>query len=370
VPIDLLDQHPKGRIVFSLRTRVKKIALASSLHLSHELDSYWSSLRVKAIASAHNVNSLEKACSEVGDSFTLLSDAKDHYLMLKSFNKSKTFEQSVNRNIQYAINHLGDKDLKRYSTFDATKLRDNLLLQGLSSGSVKRVFSSVKAVVGFAIKELGIGVNNPFLGVYIPTLNDVNDRQPVPVQSIKDIQDACIIIDDDLRWIIAIISDTGLRLSEAVGLRSEDVVLDIDCPYLIIRPNDNRRLKTKQSERVVPLVGAALWGASRALENTQEEYLFRRYNNKGTCNSNSASAALNKWLKNYVNDGVVIHSFRHSIRDRLRAVEAPSEIADSIGGWSSGNIGEGYGSGYPVHVLHKWLRKVVIPKKAVNNNFR
>jgi hypothetical protein len=57
---------------------------------------------------------------------------------------------------------------------------------------------------------------------------------------------------------------------------------------------------------------------------------------------------------------MVIHSLRHSIRDRLRSIETPSEIADSIGGWSRGSIGESYGSGYTVPVLHKWLERVVI----------
>ena len=33
--------------------------------------------------------------------------------------------------------------------------------------------------------------------------------------------------------------------------------------------------------------------------------------------------------------GGVIHSFRHSMRDRLREVECPSDIIDQIGGWQS-----------------------------------
>ena len=37
----------------------------------------------------------------------------------------------------------------------------------------------------------------------------------------------------------------------------------------------------------------------------------------------------------------VIHSFRHSMRDRVRAVNCPSDMIDQIGGWSSGKIGVG-----------------------------
>jgi len=73
------------------------------------------------------------------------------------------------------------------------------------------------------------------------------------------------------------------------------------------------------------------------------------------CKSNSASAALNKWLSRRVPKCCVIHSFRHSFRDRLRAVECPQDITDRLGGWTVGGVGEGYGTGYPIEVLSKWM---------------
>ena len=38
-------------------------------------------------------------------------------------------------------------------------------------------------------------------------------------------------IDDDLRWLIALLSDTGMRLGEAVGLLKSDIVLDKENPH-------------------------------------------------------------------------------------------------------------------------------------------
>ena len=39
------------------------------------------------------------------------------------------------------------------------------------------------------------------------------------------------------------------------------------------------------------------------------------------------------------------------MRDRLRAVECPSDLIDKIGGWTRGSIVEGYGKGYDLKVL-------------------
>ena len=49
----------------------------------------------------------------------------------------------------------------------------------------------------------------------------------------------------------------------------------------------------------------------------------------------------------------VVYSFQDSMRDRLRAVECPKGIIDQIGGWSSSEVGESYGEGFDMKILHK-----------------
>jgi integrase len=320
-----------------------------------ELEGYWSSIRIKRISNRliHTPALDSSPLSGIN-----IEEAKDYYLELKGKAKPKLFHTVADRNTRYVIDALGNKDLSEYTSSDAGKFRDALLKKGLATSSVHRVFSSVKSIVSLSIKEKGIKIINPFLGVYIPDLNDIKERKPVPIEDIRRIQSECKQINDELRWMISIISDTGMRLAEVVGLRADDIVLDDEIPQIIVRPNEKRRLKTKQSERVVPLVGMSLWGATQALDNQPNGYLFQRYNKTSQSNANSASAALNKWMRTYVDKGVVIHSFRHSIRDRLRAVECPSDVVDSIGGWSKGSIGENYGAGYPASVLYKWLKRI------------
>ena len=60
---------------------------------------------------------------------------------------------------------------------------------------------------------------------------------------------------------------------------------------------------------------------------------FPRQFNEQSHNPNSATAALNKWLRTHAPEGCVVHPFRHSMRDRLKSIECPKEIIDQIGGW-------------------------------------
>ena len=49
---------------------------------------------------------------------------------------------------------------------------------------------------------------------------------------------------------------------------------------------------------------------------------------------------------------------RHSLRERLRAVECPSDIIDDIGGWITKGIGHAYGKGNTADILAKWMKKI------------
>ena len=115
-----------------------------------------------------------------------------------------------------------------------------------------------------------------------------------------------------------LLGETGCRLAEIVGLELNDI--DMENELFHIRPNSIRRLKTRNSERTLPLVGYAKIAMELALAKSDGKYLFPRYLRNGKCNADHASAALNKWLKKDF-DGLTAHCLRHTFRDRLRAVE-------------------------------------------------
>jgi integrase len=220
----------------------------------------------------------------------------------------------------------------------------------------------VKAVLNLAIREWDIDATNPLVGTFIPDVGTRKKRVPFTDAEIIAIQRECRDLNDDKRWLLALISDTGMRLAEAAGILVGDIRLEEPVPHVVVQDHPWRRLKTSSSERAIPLVGASLWAAESVANHRSEnsEFAFPRYTSATATNSNSARAALNKWLKARVASGAVVHSFRHSLRDRLRAVGCPSDVADAIGGWTTTGIGSSYGAGYALETKADWLQKIVL----------
>jgi integrase len=357
IPVDLRHHYPTKKVAFSLRTKSQSLAQRGAATMATKLDAEWFSLRINGMVYHASKTPQSNAIS----SAPTLNEALEIYLRLKSGNKPPTFASGATRNVAYVVEVVGDKPISAYTTIDAGKFRDWLIQKGMVTSSLRRVLSSIKAIINLAISEHGLNIKNPFANVFLPDTGAKSKRIPVNSFDIDVIQRSCVDINDEIRWLIALISDTGVRLSEAAGLLMEDVKLDQDVPCIVIAPNVYRRLKNTGSERVVPLSGMALWAAQQVKLNSNSICLFPKYTKSGTCNANSASAAANKWIKSVVTANVSVHSFRHSMRDRLRAVSCPTEVIDQIGGWSTGSVGSKYGLGYPIEMLSEWMHKITTP---------
>ena len=356
VPADVQQYYRSDRVSISLRTKSPKAASRAAQSISQRLDDYWHGLRLQKMdVPALHLLIVDKADME--DKSPTLLEAVEMYLQLKANKDSPTFVRAAKRNSRYVVEALGNRPITAYASSDAAAFRDHLFAKGLSLGSVKRIFGSVRSIINLVMLEHGIEGNNAFAKTYMPDRNDTEDRQPIPQDKLIRLQQRCIKADDEKRWLLALISDTGMRLSEAVGLSKEDFVMDAKTPYISLKPHAWRRLKTKSSQRHIPLVGAALLASRRLLQN-DSSYAFPSYCDGNICKANSASASLNKWTKGVIGNGYVVHGLRHSLRDRLRAVECPSDVVDAIGGWTTDGIGHSYGKGYGVEILAKWMCKI------------
>ena len=101
----------------------------------------------------------------------------------------------------------------------------------------------------------------------MPSEENKPKRSPIPSKNLQDLRYKCKKMDDDLRWLLALLIVSGLRLGEATGLAIDDIILDHEIPYVKVRPHSWRRLKTLGSKRDVPLVGISLWAAVRIKEH-------------------------------------------------------------------------------------------------------
>jgi integrase len=367
IPSDLQTFYRTDRVILSLRTKSLHRASRASERLSSRLDDYWLDLRLKQ-ADVPGSHLLRNQSSQThGTTVTLgstLSHACDVYKRTKGKGRGKLFFTHTDRAVGYAIQCLGNTDLGEYTTIDAGEFRDWLFAKGLKRSSVSRNLTIVKAVVNLCIQEEGLGINNPFTKVYVPSDENHTKRHSLTTDQIKLLQQRCRQQDDSLRWLAALISDTGMRLAEAVGLSKDDLKLTDEVPHIVIRKHPWRPLKTSGSERVIPLVGAALWASQRLSDTVSGEFLFPQYVDGISTNANSASAALNKWMKTFLSKECVVHGMRHAFRDRLRAVNAPTDMIDQLGGWRLQSVGQGYGDGYSLTQTSCWLLKT-LSKHAV-----
>ena len=364
VPKDVQRFYSSPKVVLSLRTKSVTKAERQAQRIAAKLEEQWDLLRLVHLEGRVGNNRLEVPTSQsplLVDTTPPLTKAAETYLAGKGSHRPKTFRQAVDRAVSNMIDLAGDLPIGSYTRSQVNRLRDQLQSSGLATASVRRQLSTLSALVNYVSKEMGFDPNPAFSGVIINEVEvnaDSQKRPSVPIDVIKAVQQRCVEVDDEARWAVALVSDTGLRLSEALGLIKEDVILDGPVPHLVVRSHPWRRLKTSASARKVPLVGAALWAAQRASALSPSPFLFPRYCSPDGCKGNSASGALNKWLKPSMPEGCVIHSFRHSFRDRLRAVQCPKDITDRLGGWSVSGVGESYGVGYPIEVLNQWMKRL------------
>ena len=252
VPCDVKSYYRSDRIVICLKTKSNVSAIRASKSLYQRLDDYWTSIRLTKMQVPAQHMLVSKPPVNSNSNAPLLSEALSTYLKLKGEGKDKTFIRGANRNIKYVIELLGDLPIDEYSSKDASKFRDYLLDRGLLISSVKRVFSSIRSIINLSISEEGINCINAFSKTYMPEKNNVEIRKPIPTKDIKHIQSLCVEKDDDLRWLVALLSDTGMRLGEGVGLLKSDINLNCEIPHINLIPHPWRRLKTKGSQRSIP----------------------------------------------------------------------------------------------------------------------
>jgi integrase len=286
-----------------------------------------------------------------------LSDALALYWKSHRRSGDPDFVVGVERDFHKLMSFVGDIPLVSLSRAQARQFVEHLTAQGLKTTSVRRNLSHIIAIINVALREAELTKKNPFESLKISGEGEDATAASVPTRTV--LEEIAQTLKDDMSstaLLSLIMLETGTRIAEFSGMKTSDIFLDAPVPYVRIKPNEWRGVKTISSEREFPLVGITLEAIKKALTLPRaNDALFPQYGKKS--GNTNASAAVNKRLKRW---NITSKSFRHSLKDRLREVGCPKDIRDAIQGHENGDIAETYGLGHTLQTMHGWLEKAKV----------
>jgi len=398
LPSDLIEILGKREIKLSLKTKDPIVAQAQAKRVTNKLEVEWQNLRkpkpllteaqelVSALDTTQTYTEVvhehgeitydedgwsnfldtlddrtpslveEKALQMKYDIINL-SDAIENHIITSGKQGDRKFVNSCNRSLSFFTEELTDKPINKYSRREIEgRLLKGIQEEGLKTATVSRRLSDVKAAVNKTILSFEYQFNNPFEKHKIPNLRDDEESRT----SLTTQQQSSLIQLLDSGGVgnttnaLKILFDTGMRVAEVVGLRTDDIYLEHEIPHIKLQRNPLRPLKTKQSQRLIPLMGYALEGVKSQL--TDSEWLFPRYidEDKGRVKNDGASATFNKRIKPL---GFTCHSLRHNFKDRLRLANVPMENIKDLLGWSRGDQASRYGETSLLQLLYNDMIK-------------
>ncbi|MBT4567074.1 MAG: tyrosine-type recombinase/integrase [Marinovum sp.] len=348
MPVHAVNTY--GTFIRQALSRCPKEASEYAKRLNQVLEGSWAS------SSAITPVNISAALASFKPRAFLFSAIAEEYLSLKAIDHKPPRIALVG-----FIALAGDRNVSEYSREDAKLFVRHLEMKGNKTATIRRRINSLSAILSYAYAELDLDKRNPFSRLIIKAEGeDSHKRGTFTTEQLKQGYDKAITSGSQIKLLMPLLGETGCRLAEIVGLRLDDIDLENDLIH--IRPNSARRLKTRNSQRTLPLVGYAKLAMEEALKHADSQHLFPRYIRDGKCYATHASNALNKWLKKDFN-GLTAHCLRHTFRDRLRAVECPMDMIDQIGGWkSASSIGNSYGEGHKIQKLFEFISRLGIKK--------
>jgi integrase len=223
---------------------------------------------------------------------------------------------------------------------DGRKLVEHLKNGGAKSATIQKKVMWLNAACNLAIKE-GRLKFNPFAGI-VPKCDDIEKRLPLSDSDMKECKRKLTQLSAADQLLFRLLATTGMRLSEAYEIDSEQK--ERSCRFVTVGK------KTEQSLRRVPLPADVLAYLPKAIKGP----LF-----KGDTPA-AASKRLNRFLRDLgiTDSRKVIHSLRHRAQDRLRAAECPQDVRWALLGHEEKTVAAGYGEGFAVTVLRKWIDKI------------
>lgn len=248
-------------------------------------------------------------------------------------------------------------------------------IQKVSPGTVNKQLGAVQAIAGWGRHNGLVPEDAPWSDPFEEMRLDEeqSQREPFDARDLQIIFNAPLFTERELPvgakgeagiWLPLLALFAGARQAEYAGLRASDIREDgvtlVPLMWFARDAKSGRRLKTKSSERVVPIhpqlveIGFLNYVAKRR-EEGEHAWLFPTV----APDQKGGLRAWAKWwgrhLRNHVgvkDTNKVFHSFRHGFQDALRQATPDEELRDALAGRSSGkSVSRRYGA---KAMLERW----------------
>jgi integrase len=212
---------------------------------------------------------------------------------------------------------------------------------GNKRATIAKKVGWLRAAVKFAIDEDKEGKLkfNPFSNI-IPKGDDELRRKPLSDEAMKACEQSLGTLSKSDALLFRFLATSGARLGEAFQVDGEATELGVR--YVIVGS------KTEASQRRLPLPADMLAHLPKKIVGP----LF-------TGDTSAASTRLNRFLDEcgLTDQSLVVHSLRHRMKDKLRAIGCPLDVQYELLGHGKKTVAAGYGVGSPVPLLKEWLDK-------------
>ncbi|MEO0400462.1 MAG: tyrosine-type recombinase/integrase [Pseudomonadota bacterium] len=255
----------------------------------------------------------------------------------------KVFQVSVDS----VVSLMGDVDVVAMTPKDVQIWIGKCEEKGQKPTTIKRRINALHAILARYFRDHEIDRRNPFSNTRVKEgTGTKSDRLPFHTSHLKLIDryfQTAPRLSDDIRRIVPLMKLTGGRPLEIGGLDASDILLDHEVPHIWIRNNAHRRIKTKGSERRIPLVGDALVAAKEAKEAHPAGAVFSATSR----DTNALSQRLNKFIRRAgvpKSSRLVAYSFRHTLEEALRSAGVREHTQKRIMGHTDSSITGRYGA--------------------------
>lgn len=281
---------------------------------------------------------------------------------------------------------VGDFPVEQLTKRHGLAFKDGLVARGVTSANLKTKLSRAKTLVNYGYDNDLVGVRI-MDGVRAPKSKSVG-RKPYSDEALKQLFSGPVHANgwrpvqgrgEASYWLPLIAAYSGARLEEIAGLRASDVTAlalaqgDADEMAWFFkfesRPENNRRLKTEQSERETPihpeLIRLGLIQYAQSVLDAGETLLFPRLTAQA---SGQRANKWGEWFGKYRkttcgvdDDRIDFHSFRHTFKDACREAKIPEGLQRQMMGHEAKDVADGYGSGFSRRAAVEAIATVQIP---------